>query len=89
MFTDDQPAKDGNVDTMAAEILTHASEIVDSLLHATDRCDGCAAQAYVEVALMDGRKLLFCGHHFNAAEVTLLALGARVAVDERERLLIK
>ena len=34
------------------------------LLDATDRCDSCAAQAYVKVIGTTG-ELLFCGHHYN------------------------
>lgn len=34
------------------------------LLDATDRCDRCAAQAYVKVIGNVG-ELLFCSHHYN------------------------
>lgn len=34
------------------------------LLDATDRCDRCAAQAYVKVIGKTG-ELLFCSHHYN------------------------
>jgi hypothetical protein len=34
------------------------------LLDATDRCDRCAAQAYVKVIGNSG-ELLFCSHHYN------------------------
>lgn len=33
------------------------------VLGAGDRCDRCAAQAYVRVTLNNGGELLFCGHH--------------------------
>jgi hypothetical protein len=32
-------------------------------LTALDRCDRCAAQAYVRVTLSGGGELLFCAHH--------------------------
>ncbi len=32
-------------------------------LTASDRCDRCGAQAYVQVVLTSGGELLFCGHH--------------------------
>jgi hypothetical protein len=32
-------------------------------LSATDRCDRCGAQAYVQVRLSGGGELLFCAHH--------------------------
>jgi hypothetical protein len=35
------------------------------LLDATDRCDRCAAQAYVKVIGHSG-ELLFCSHHYNS-----------------------
>jgi hypothetical protein len=34
------------------------------LLDATDRCDRCAAQAYIKVIGNTG-ELLFCSHHYN------------------------
>ena len=34
------------------------------MLDATDRCDSCAAQAYVKVIGRTG-ELLFCSHHYN------------------------
>lgn len=32
-------------------------------LTAADRCDRCGAQAYVQVVMIAGGDLLFCGHH--------------------------
>ncbi|TXH45027.1 MAG: hypothetical protein E6Q90_02470 [Actinobacteria bacterium] len=32
-------------------------------LTASDRCDRCGAQAFVQVRLLSGGELLFCGHH--------------------------
>ena len=34
------------------------------MLDATDRCDSCAAQAYIKVIGESG-ELLFCSHHYN------------------------
>lgn len=52
-----------------------------------DRCDRCGAQAFVRVTLprADGAALLFCGHHFRAHELALVAAGASVH-DERHRI---
>ena len=51
-----------------------------------DRCDRCGAQAYVRAVLPGvGSSLLFCGHHFRAHELALVAAGAEI-VDERHRL---
>lgn len=51
-----------------------------------DRCDRCGAQAFVRATLPgDGLALLFCGHHFRAHELALVAAGAEI-LDERHRL---
>lgn len=34
------------------------------ILDATDRCDSCAAQAYIKV-IGEAGELLFCSHHYN------------------------
>lgn len=47
---------------------------------ATDRCDRCGAQAYVEVALEgEGGTLLFCAHDFAKARDALSRTEAMVA----------
>jgi hypothetical protein len=51
----------------------------------TDRCDRCAAQAYVRVVLPGGVDLLFCGHHWSRHEQVLRAQAVEV-VDETHRL---
>jgi hypothetical protein len=40
------------------------TEEKERTLSALDRCDRCAAQAYVMVGGVSG-ELLFCGHHYN------------------------
>ena len=52
-----------------------------------DRCDRCGAQAFVKATLptADGLELLFCGHHFRAHELKLVAAGATIQ-DERHRI---
>ena len=55
-------------------------------LSLSDRCDRCAAQAFVRVDIMVSDKvvgLLFCGHHYNANEEKLVS-AAEVIVDERK-----
>lgn len=54
-------------------------------LSATDRCDRCAAQAYVRVVLPGGSDLLFCGHHWSQHEQALRPQAEQV-VDETHRL---
>ena len=54
-------------------------------LTAADRCDRCAAQAYVRVVLPGGADLLFCGHHWNRHEAALRPQAEQV-VDETHRL---
>jgi hypothetical protein len=48
----------------------------------TDTCDQCGAAACVRVAVTDAQYLDFCGHHYDAHAVTLLAAGYRV-LDRR------
>lgn len=52
-----------------------------------DRCDRCGAQAFARATLPGAGtgELLFCGHHFRAHELALVAAGARVH-DERHRI---
>lgn len=50
-----------------------------------DRCDSCAAQAFVAVTMTSGSELLFCGHHYRQHETALAAQGARIH-DERHRI---
>ncbi|WP_456846393.1 DUF7455 domain-containing protein [Cellulomonas sp. P5_C6] len=52
-----------------------------------DRCDRCGAQAYVRATLPSagGMELLFCGHHFRAHELKLVAAGVTIH-DERHRI---
>jgi hypothetical protein len=61
------------------------------LLDATDRCDRCAAQAYVKVIGKNDLSLLFCGHHYNkimdnAVGYDKMMKFALEVVDERSRL---
>ncbi|NBP55850.1 hypothetical protein EBU71_04815 [bacterium] len=61
------------------------------MLDATDRCDRCAAQAYVKVLGKDGMSLLFCSHHYNkimdnAVGYDNMMKFAIEIVDERNRL---
>ena len=61
------------------------------LLKATDRCDRCAAQAYVMVKGSTG-DLLFCAHHYdkimnNPDAYTKMMSFMLEVVDERERLI--
>jgi hypothetical protein len=59
-------------------------------LNASDRCDSCGAQAYVEVSGVTG-SLLFCAHHYshivdNAIGYDKIMKFAFNIVDERSRL---
>ena len=54
-------------------------------LTALDRCDRCAAQAYVRVILATGGELLFCAHHGRAHEERLRQV-AKAIHDETGRL---
>lgn len=45
-------------------------------LTAQDRCDSCAAQAYVRAVLPSGGDLQFCGHHAGEHRAALIVAGA-------------
>lgn len=60
------------------------------LLDATDRCDSCAAQAYVKVIGNTG-ELLFCSHHYNKIVDNAVGYNKMMkfmveVIDERKRL---
>jgi hypothetical protein len=60
------------------------------MLDATDRCDSCAAQAYVKVIGEPG-ELLFCSHHYNKIVDNPVGYDKMMKfmieiVDERKRL---
>lgn len=54
-------------------------------LDATDRCDRCAAQAYVRTVLASGSELLFCSHHWHQNESRLREIAISIH-DETDRL---
>jgi len=54
-------------------------------LNLSDRCDSCAAQAFVAATMTSGSELLFCGHHYRKHEAALIAQGACIH-DERHRI---
>jgi hypothetical protein len=58
-----------------------------SELTVRDRCDRCGARAFVRATIpaAHGMELLFCGHHFRAHELNLIAAGAGIH-DERHRI---
>jgi hypothetical protein len=60
------------------------------LLDATDRCDRCAAQAYVKVIGHSG-ELFFCSHHYNKVVDNAVGYDKIMKfmveiIDERKRL---
>jgi len=56
-----------------------------SRLTALDRCDRCGAQAYVQVHLIEGAELVFCGHHARQYEDKLREVAILIH-DETDRL---
>jgi hypothetical protein len=60
------------------------------ILDATDRCDSCAAQAYIKVIGRTG-ELLFCSHHYNKIVDNAVGYDKMMKfmveiIDERKRL---
>ena len=58
------------------------TEVTQTPMTVADRCDRCAAQAYVRVFLDGGSTLQFCGHHFREHEDRLRA----IAIDVQEEI---
>lgn len=57
---------------------------IPKFMDATDRCDqGCGARAFVMIETDSGANLIFCGHHFNKFEASLIPIAHRI-FDERE-----
>jgi hypothetical protein len=54
-------------------------------LTATDRCDRCGAQAYVQVLLPSRLELLFCAHHSRQYANALTKIAVEIR-DETDRL---
>ena len=48
-----------------------------AMLNATDRCDECRAQAYVEVTIY-GTAMLYCAHHWRHHEDKLVVVATRI-----------
>ena len=65
------------------------SVLTGASFQATERCSRCGAQAYLETRThsqsIDGSGLLWCAQDFNDQQMMLLARGARVVRDSRNR----
>lgn len=56
-------------------------ELIPNLILADDRCDRCGVEARSVVTLDTNEPpnvLLFCGHHTNKYEVSLVSKGAKI-----------
>ena len=60
------------------------TETRTDVLKVADRCDRCAAQAFIIVNFMEG-ELYFCGHHFSDHEFMLREKGYEI-IDERYKI---
>lgn len=58
------------------------TEAKERKLQIADRCDRCAAQAFVIVKGVTG-ELYFCGHHFTKNEEALTKFAFEI-IDERD-----
>jgi hypothetical protein len=61
-------------------------ETKEWVLSASDRCDSCGSQAYVQVRGISG-ELTFCGHHYEEYNGEKLSAFAFETIDERSRLI--
>lgn len=59
-------------------------ETLERQLKIADRCDRCAAQAFILVKGVSG-ELYFCGHHYAANEEALIKFSYEI-IDEREHI---
>lgn len=78
---DNQPAA-GDDEPKSAEgasMMAHVILVTDREMPLTERCDRCGAQAWVEVELESGSKLLFCSHDASKNWSTLVALPVKIA----------
>ena len=48
----------------------------------SERCDRCGAAARLNVTLVGGGELAFCGHHGNKHAAELVRLAAQVRVED-------
>ncbi|HET6529364.1 MAG TPA: hypothetical protein VFH03_01920 [Actinoplanes sp.] len=48
----------------------------------SERCDGCSAAAKLEVELVSGGNLAFCGHHANKHGDELARIAGRITLEE-------
>jgi len=60
------------------------TDVRTDVIKQMDRCDRCAAQAFVLVNFMEG-ELFFCGHHFSDHELMLREKGYEI-IDERYKI---
>jgi len=65
-------------------VTTAVAPLVSELTPA-DRCDRCAAQAYVRVRLGSGGELMFCAHHSRMHAERLREVASSIH-DETQRL---
>lgn len=63
---------------------TSVNEAEEIQLNATDRCDQCGAQAFVQTFFSSGY-LLFCAHHYKEHEASL-EQSVKYVYDRRDML---
>ena len=68
--------------TIDEEVTTEEKKYI---LGPVDRCDQCSAEALVLVKGVAG-ELMFCGHHYNKNESSLVNFAYEV-IDERDKLI--
>lgn len=62
------------------------SNTATNVLTAADRCDRCAAQAYVRHENKDGLTIDYCAHHDKEHATAMLAQGFIAVIDNTEML---
>jgi len=55
---------------------------ITTVVELTERCDRCNAPARLEITLVGGGELAFCGHHANRHYEDIVRVAERILLEE-------
>jgi hypothetical protein len=61
---------------------TALSPEITTVASMTERCDRCSAAAKLEVTLVSGGDLAFCGHHANQHHEDITGVAQRIVLED-------
>ncbi|MBG0566905.1 DUF7455 domain-containing protein [Actinoplanes aureus] len=61
---------------------TLLSPEIDVIGELTERCDRCGAAAKLEVTLISGGELAFCGHHANRHHADIVRVASKIRIED-------